>query len=60
MVVGVTDLQTHPWERGCKLLILLGGSCDVHSTRVFWEKRLYLPDSKGFDFFGEDKEAAAA
>jgi len=28
-------------------------------TPVFWKKRLDLLDSKGVDFFGDDKEAAS-
>jgi hypothetical protein len=33
--------------------------CEVPPTRVFWKKRLDLLDSKGVDFFGDDKEAAS-
>jgi len=31
---------------------------EVPPTRVFCKKRLDLLDSKGVDFFGDDKEAA--
>ncbi len=40
------------------MLILKGRFAEVPPPRAFCKKRLDLLDSKGVDFFGDDKEAA--
>ena len=54
----VTELQTGARKRGCKLLIPQARFLRYPPPRVFWKKSLDLFDSKGVDFFGDDKEAA--
>jgi len=39
-------------------MILKGRFAEVPPPRAFCKKRLDLLDSKGVDFFGDDKEAA--
>ena len=54
---GVTDLQTGPEKRVWMLLIPQTQFLRYPPPRVFWGKSLYLLDSTGVDFFGDDKES---
>ncbi len=56
---GVTRLQTGAQKRGWNLLILKERFCGGTPPRVFCQKRLDLPDSKGLNFFESAQEAAA-
>jgi hypothetical protein len=58
LAAALTELQRERGKRGWKLLILKGRFAEVPPPRVFCKKRLDLFDSKGVDFFGDDKEAA--
>ena len=58
MAAVLAGLQIGLEKRVRKLLILRGRFVRLPPPRVFWKKRLDFLDSKGVEFFGDDKEAA--
>jgi hypothetical protein len=54
-----TELQTEAAKRVWMLLIPKARFLRYPPPRVFCKKSLDLVDSKGVDFFGDDKEAAS-